>query len=561
MAHCHRFICLAGFAVVLGGTALSADSAAAAEAEYDIVIRNGRVLDGTGSPWVLADVAIKDGRFTKVGRVPGRGVNEIDASGRYVTPGWIDMMDQSGRILVQQGSAPNKVMMGVTTAIGGEGGTPVPAAEIGAYLDGLEESGIAINFGTYYGATQARRAVMGDVSGQPTTAQMARMKGLVAEAMTEGAFGISTALIYPPAVFQSTDELVELSRVASGYGGIYATHLRDESKGLLGGLAEAIEIGERADIRVEVFHLKAAYRPGWGELMPAAGALIDRARGRGVDVAADLYPYVAGATGLEVTVPTWVFAEGRETAGRLLTDPDQRARMKRDLEAGASSDWTNLVHASGGWKYVVLANSYNPKYEQFHFLDFEEIGKRLGRDPADVAWDILLEAQPKRALAIFFMMSEADVETGLKFPWTSIGSDAAAASELGKADDLGLPHPRSYGTFPRVIAEYVRRREVLTLPEAVRKMTAWPASRMGLDDRGVIRAGLWADVVIFDYERIDDRASWERPTDTPVGIDYVLVNGQIVVAGGKQTDAKPGMALRGPGASGAPLPAPMGARP
>lgn len=233
--------------------------------------------------------------------------------------------------------------------------------------------------------------------------------------------------------------------------------------------------------------------------------------------------------------------------------------MKRDLEAGASSDWTNLVHASGGWKYVVLANSYNPKYEQFHFLDFEEIGKRLGRDPADVAWDILLEAQPKRALAIFFMMSEADVETGLKFPWTSIGSDAAATAELGKADDLGLPHPRSYGTFPRVIAEYVRRREVLTLPEAVRKMTAWPASRMGLDDRGVIRAGLWADVVVFDYERIDDRASWERPTETPVGIDYVLVNGQIVVAGGKQTDAKPGMALRGPGALGAP--APRGARP
>lgn len=549
MATFHRFICSLSIAVALGVCATGSGGARAQEAEYDVVIRNGRVLDGTGSPWVRADVAIKDGRFVRVGRVEGRGRKEIDATGRYVTPGWIDMMDQSGRIFMREGAAPNKVLMGVTTAIGGEGGTPVSAREIGAYLDGLEQRGIAINFGTYYSATQARRAAMGDGAGRPTAPQMKLMKDLVAEAMRQGAFGISTALIYPPAVFQSTDELVELSRVANEYGGIYATHLRDESKGLLGGLGEAIEIGDRAGIRVEVFHLKAAYRPGWGELMPSAGELIEQARGRGVDIAADIYPYVAGATGLEVTVPTWVFAGGLQEARKRLADPEQRERMKRDLAAGPTADWTNLVDASGGWKHVILANSYSEKYKKFHFLDFEEIGKRLGRDPADVAWDILLEAQPHRPLAIFYMMSEGDVETGLKFPWTSIGSDAAAAEKLGSPDDLGLPHPRSYGTFPRVIAEYVRRRKVLTLAEAIRKMTAWPASRMGLNDRGVIREGLWADVVVFDFDRIEDRATWENPSETPTGIDYVLVNGQIVAENGNLTGVKPGKALRGPGAS------------
>ncbi|MEQ8802638.1 MAG: D-aminoacylase, partial [Haliea sp.] len=512
-----------------------ADTPKVVESQYDLVIRNGRVLDGAGNPWVEADIGIKDGKFAKIGRIEAANTNEIDATGKYVSPGWIDMMDQSGRVLRQNGRAENKILMGVTTVIAGEGGTPVPAGEIDQYFDQLTSHGIALNFGTYYSATQARRAVMGDAAGTPTEEQMEQMKALVATAMEQGALGITTALIYPPATFQSTDEIVELAKIAAQYGGIYASHIRDESGSLLEAIQEAIEIGERAELPVEIFHLKAAYKPGWGQLMPRAGELIEEARRQSVNIAADLYPYRAGGTGLEVTAPTWVFAEGLEKALERLKDPEIRTQLKKEIEAGPQANWSNLVHASGGWDNVMLANAYNSKYDRFRFKSIAYIAEELGEHPADVAWNIALEALPKRALALFFMMSEEDIETGLQFPWVSIGSDAAAAADANGVDALGLPHPRSYGTFPRIIAEYVRERGVLTLPDAIRKMTSWPASRMGLHDRGVIREGLWADVVIFDYEDIKDNASWEHPTAYPTGIDYVLVNGRIVAEGGVHT--------------------------
>ncbi|HEY8351813.1 MAG TPA: hypothetical protein VIK87_04645, partial [Sphingomonadales bacterium] len=259
-------------------------------AEYDLVIRNGRVLDGAGNPWVRADVAISDGRFVKIGHVTGRGRTEIDAAGKYVSPGWIDMMDQSGRVLLKNGLAHNKVRMGVTTVIAGEGGTPVPAEEIGGYFATLESQGISVNFGTYYSATQARVAVMGDVAGAPSKVQLKTMADKVDAAMRAGAFGITTALIYPPSSFHSTAELVELSKVVARHGGIYASHMRDEGRALISAVDEAIEIGEKSGAKVEIFHLKAAYQPGWGKLMSEAGARIEAARARGVDVAADLYP-------------------------------------------------------------------------------------------------------------------------------------------------------------------------------------------------------------------------------------------------------------------------------
>ncbi|MGB3846734.1 MAG: amidohydrolase family protein [Sphingopyxis sp.] len=530
---------------ILLGSALAALLAANSPApDYDIVIRNGRVLDGAGNPWVGADVAVKDGRVVRIGQIAGRGAKEIDATGRYVSPGFIDMMDQSGRVLLKSGAAENKLRMGVTTVIAGEGGTPVPAADIPNYFRQLEQQGIAINFGTYYSATQARVKVMGDGAGSPTAAQLEAMGREVRIAMDNGAFGITSALIYPPSSFQTTSDLVTLAKVAAQCDGFYATHMRDESEGLVKAVEEAIEIGEKGGVKVEIFHLKGAYAPGWGKLMPEALAAINAARARGVDVAADLYPYTAGGTGLEIIAPSWVWADGIEKGIERLRDPKVRERMKKEVAAGSMPGWSNLVHASGGFQNVRLANGFSDKYRPYHGKSLAEIGKALNRDPADVAWDILLEGLPNRSVALYFMMSEQDIETALKQPWVSIGSDAAASETFGEMDALGLPHPRAYGTFPRIIAEYVKRRPVLSLEEAVRKMTGWPAQRMGLSDRGLIREGMRADIVVFDLGKLDDGASWDKPMAAPTGIETVIVNGVVTLADGKHSGARAGAVLR-----------------
>ena len=542
-----RFVAAAIATALIAVAPTRGGAASADHFQYDVVIRNGRLLDGEGNPWIRADVAILDGRFVKIGRVPGHGRREIDVTGDYISPGWIDMMDQSGEVLRLNGLAENKLREGVTTAIAGEGGAPVPAAKLADYFTQLQRQGISLNFGTYYGAAQARVEVMGDGAGEPSEAQMEQMKARVAQAMRAGAMGIATALIYPPDSFQSTADLVELARVAAQYGGIYASHMRSESADLLKAIGESIEIGEKTGIEVEIFHFKAAYAPGWGKLVPEAGELIDAARSRGVNIAADMYVYTAGGTGLDITVPNWVFAKGADAGFEKLKDPAIRERLKKEVAAGSEPDWSNLVEAAGGWDRVVLANAFNPQYDQYRYKSLQFIADQLHRDPADVAWDIVLGARPNRAMALFFMMDEGDIATALKFPWMSIGSDAAANDGPGKIDALGLPHPRAYANFPRVIAEYVKKRHVLTLPDAIRKMTSWPATRMHLYDRGAIRAGLHADVTVFNYDKIDDKASYENPTAYPEGIDYVLVNGQVVVDQGRHTGAKPGMVLKGPG--------------
>lgn len=513
---------------------------------YDIVIRGGRMLDGAGNPWVRADVAIKGGRIVKIGTVNGHGAREIEAAGRYVAPGFIDMMDQSGEVLLKNGAAENKLRMGVTTLIAGEGGTPVDADKIPAYFARLERQGIALNFGTYYSAAQARVKVMGDKDGRPTPVQMAAMEREVAAAMKAGAFGISSALIYPPDSFQTTDDLIDLARVAGRCDGYYATHMRDESAKLVEAVNEAIRIGEQGHVKVEIFHFKAAYAPGWGTLMEQAIAAIDAARARGVDVAADLYPYQAGGTGLDVAVPSRVWADGFAAGLRKLRDPAERERMKREIAAGSEPGWSNLIEASGGWKHVVLANAQTPQFNRFNGMDFAAIGEALHRDPADVAWDIMLAAQPNRPMGLFFMMNEDDIRLALRQSWTSIGTDAAASERFGAVDALGLPHPRAYGTFPRVVAEYVRRTHTLTLPDAIRKMTGWPAERMGLYDRGLIREGMRADITIFDYDKVNDVADWKHPTEAPTGIDTVIVNGQVALDHGGQTAARAGRVLRHP---------------
>jgi len=515
------------------------------EPVFDIVIRNGRVLDGASNPWILADVAIKDGRFVRVGRVGGRGRREIDASGKYVSPGWIDVMDQSGDVLPQNGSAENKLLMGVTTAIGGEGGTPVPAEKISEYFAGLEKNGISLNFGTYFSETQARIAVLGDAARAPTGEELARMKAIMETAMKAGAMGMTTALIYPPSSYAKTDELIEMAKVAGRYGGIYASHIRGEGKELLQSIEEAITIGEKGGLSVEIFHLKAAYQPGWGTLMRGAGEKIEQARARGVDVDADMYLYTAGGTGLEAVIPSWAFEGGGEKLLARLKDPETRARLKKEMKSG-SPGWWNIIEAAGGWDGIVLVNAQNKENARFEGKSLNRIAKEWHKEPADAALDLVEQGQG-RVLALYYMMSEQDIVTALKFPWTSIGSDAAAALKPGAVDALGLPHPRSYGNFPRLIARYVRKQHVLTLEEAIRKMTSWPATRMRLASRGLIKEGCWADVVIFDYDKIQDRATYEQPLLSPDGIDYVLVNGEVVVEHGKHTGARPGQVLYGPG--------------
>jgi len=530
------------------GAAPTPVASRATDTAYDVVIRNGRVLDGAGNPWILADVAIRDGRFVRIGRVEGRGRTEIDARGKYVSPGWIDMMDQSGGVLPRNGLAENKVRQGVTTAIGGEGGTPVPAARIPEYFTTLERQGISINFGSYFSETQARVAVLGRVARAPTADELERMRAIMDTAMRGGAMGMTTALIYPPSSYSTTDELVGVAKAAAPLGGVYASHIRGEGREVVQAVREAIEVGERAGMPVEIFHLKVAYQPGWGVLMDSIRAAVDAARARGVDVAADLYVYTAGGTGLEATIPSWAHEGGTDSLKARLANPTVRARLKREIETG-SPGWWNIIEAAGGWNGVVLVNARNPANAKYQTKSIAQIARELGKDPADVAFDLVAEGRG-RVMAIYHMMGEPDIETALRFPWTSIGSDAGAVITVGEPDETGLPHPRSFGNAPRVVARYVKERKVLTLEEAIRKMTSWPATRMRLANRGLIKEGHWADVTIFDLDALQDRATYDQPMEFPTGIDYVLVNGVVTVQGGRHTGAKAGRVLRGPGWSG-----------
>jgi len=532
--------------LVAGATRASLAQNPAPAVAYDVVIRNGRVLDGAGNPWILADVAIKDGKFVKIGRVPERGTTEIDARGKYVSPGWIDMMDQSGGVLPRNGLAENKLRMGVTTAIGGEGGIPVPAASrIPEYFAGLEKTGISINFGSYYSEAQARGAVLGASARAPNAAELDRMRAIMDTAMRAGAMGMTTALIYPPGSYAKTDELIEIAKVAAKYGGVYASHIRGEGPEVVQSVSELVTIAEKAGLPGEVFHLKVAHKPSWGILMDSVRRVVDAARARGVDVAADLYVYTAGGTGLEATIPSWAFEGGIDSLKARIANPATRARLKNEQKTG-SPGWWNIVEAAGGWDGVVLVNARNPENAKYERKSLSEIARLMNKEPADAAMDLVAQGTG-RVMAIYHMMGEPDIETALKFPWTSIGSDAGAIMTLGQPDQTGLPHPRSFGNATRVIAEYVKKRHVLTLEEAVRKMTSWPATRMRLANRGLLKEGQWADVTIFDLDALQDKATYDDPMAFPTGIEYVLVNGVVTIDHDKHTGAKAGKVLYGPG--------------
>ncbi len=518
--------------------------AAGPQPPYDILIKGGRLLDGAGNPWVYGNVAINGDRIVRIGRFEAQARRVIDAAGLFVAPGFIDMMDQSGGALIADGSAQSKVRQGVTTGIGGEGGTPGPPDQLDRYFARILEQGISMNFGTFVSAAQARTAVLRSANRDPSDEELARMKAVIEAGMQRGALGMTTALIYPPGSYAKTLELIELAKVAARYGGIYATHVRDEGAGVLDGLHEAIEIGQKAGLPVEIFHLKVAHKKLWKKTMSRINDLVLAARLQGVEVNADQYPYTAGGTGLESCIPSWAAEGGAAERNKRLKDPDLRKRIKKEMKNG-SPGWWNIVEASGGWKNIVIASMPQGGDKSLEGKSIAEIAKQMKKSPEDTVMD-LVSSFTARISALYFMMSEEDVRTAMQYPWVSVGSDAGAGSiETAR----GKGHPRAYGTFPRLIARYVRESRVLTLENAVRRMTSLPAAKLHIEGRGLLKEGGYADIVLFDFDRIEDTATWDNPHQYPNGIPYVLVNGQLVIDNGEHTDARPGRIIYGPGRS------------
>ncbi|HEX3273898.1 MAG TPA: amidohydrolase family protein, partial [Gemmatimonadales bacterium] len=480
----------------------------------DLVIRHGRIVDGTGSPWYAGDLGIRGGRIAAIGRldsVPAR--RTVEATGLVVAPGFIDMLGQSELTMLVNPSLPSKIFQGITTEITGEGGSAGPLTDsivaadqadyrhygiipdwrtLGQYFARLERQGMGINLASYVGATQVRRVVLGDGDRQPTPAELARMEDLVRQGMREGAVGVSTALQYPPAPFARTEELVALARAAAAYGGLYATHMRSEGEDIDGALDEVFRIGREAEIPVEIWHLKAAGKRSWGK-MPRIVARIDSARKAGVDVAADTYAYPAWFNSMSAFIPPWAHDGGTAKLVERLKDPAARRRIRREMTDPKSSWVNNEWQEIPGPSSVLIGVVQNPALERYQGQTLAQVATARKTDPIETLFDLLVEDEAYTDVAVFGM-AEPDVRLALKQPWTSIDNDSqgtAPDGPLGKEH----PHPRAYGTFPRILRKYVREERLLTLEDAVRKFSSLPAQRMRLADRGVLKAGMWADVV------------------------------------------------------------------
>jgi N-acyl-D-amino-acid deacylase len=532
---------------------------------YDFVIQNGRIIDGSGNPWVSGDVAIRDDRIVKLGKVDASLAKRvIDAHGLVVSPGFIDMLGQSEMALLIDNRSLSKLSQGITTEITGEGASAAPQdaltlprlqADLDQYhlkvdwttLDDffsrLEKNRAPLNIGTYVGAAQVREATLGDVDRKPTPEELEKMKALIAQAMQEGAFGISTALIYPPGHYAKTEELIELSKVASQYGGIYATHMRSEGQSEVAGVEEALRIGKEAGLPVEIFHLKVIGQPRWGS-MPKIVAMIQAARDAGQDVSADMYPYVAGGTALAASLPPWVADGGIPKLLERLTDPALRTRIKDEL-ATEHPNWENLYLGSGGASGLLLAGVVNPDLKKYDGQTLAQVATAQGKAPLDALMDFVI-ADKAQTGAIYFIANEDDLRYGLKQPWTGIGLDGSELSLDGPLFDAHT-HPRAFGSMPRFLGHYVRDEHLLPLEQAVRKITSLPAQRERLQDRGLLKQGFFADITIFDPATIIDRATYQNPAQLSEGVRYVFVNGQLEYEAGKLTGSQAGRVLRGPG--------------
>ncbi len=554
---------LAGLVAALG--AASTVVYLALDTEYDLLIVHGQILDGSGSPWFEGSVAVKDGRIADVGRLPGASAKRvIDAAGMAVAPGFIDLHSHSDFTLLVDGKAQSKILQGVTTEILGESDSAGPVqgpavadfdrslqklgltrdwTTLGQYFARLKRQGISVNIASYVGSGQVWQCVLGNVNRRPTPQEMDKMKALVDQAMRDGALGLASGLIYAPNLFATTDELAALAKVAAQYGGIYTSHIRGEGAAEPAALSEAIEIGRKGGLPVHILHFKMDGQANWGHMAEQV-RIIQAARDRGIDITANQYPYVAAMTGLEQCLPP-KFLEGTpQHRAELLKDLKVRAEIRRDIASGLPGWEDNEVKSVGGWHGVMVAAVQKPENKPYEGKRLDEVGRLMGKDPLDALCDLLI-SEGGSAEAIYFSMSEPDVELAMKQPWVGIGSDGEAVNPAMKF--AGHPHPRFYGTFPRVLAVYVRERHVLTLPDAIRKMTALPAQITGLTDRGLLRPGMAADITIFDPKTVADRATFENPLQYPVGIPYVIVNGTVVIDHGEHTGAKPGKVLYGRG--------------
>jgi dihydroorotase/N-acyl-D-amino-acid deacylase len=545
----------------------AAVAAWAQSARYDVVIRNGHIIDGTGSPWYAGDIGIRDGRIAAIGDLASAAAKRtIDAHGMVVAPGFIDMLGQSELTILVDPHLPSKIYQGITTEITGEGDSAAPQTDatiqadrlsyehyhltadwrtLDQYFQRLEKQGMGINLGTYVGATQVRRVVLGDADVQPTAAQLEQMKTLVDQAMQQGAMGVSTSLEYAPAPYASTEELIALAAEAAKYGGIYATHMRSEGDAEMASLDEVIRIGREAHIPVEIWHLKTAGKHNWGK-MPEVVAKIDAARASGVDIDADTYAYTAWFNSLSAFIPPWAHDGGDAKLIERLKDPATRARIRQDMQT-PSSKWDNEWDEIPGAQAVLIGVVQNPQLLPLQGKTLAEVAKLWKEDPIDALCDLLIKDNAFTGVAVFGM-SEPDVVLALEQPWVSVDNDSSGTAPTGL---LGQehPHPRAYATFPRILRKYVREEHKLSLPDAIRKFSALPAQRMHLTDRGVLKQGLWADVVVFDPATIRDVATFENPNQLSQGMQYVLVNGVPVIEEGKMTDALPGKVLRGPGSA------------
>ena len=531
---------------------------------FDIVITNGHIIDGTGSPWYSGDVGIRDGKIAAIGNHSAIARKRtIDAAGKIVAPGFIDMLGQSEMTILVDPRLPSKIYQGITSEITGEGSSIAPLSDaiiesdrksfdyykitpdwrsFRQYFARLEKQGTGINLGSYVGATQVRRMVLGDEDKQPTSQELEQMKELVRQAMKDGAVGVSTSLEYAPAPYAKTDELIALAAEAGKSGGIYATHMRNESNSVLEAIDEALRIGREAHIPVEIWHLKVAGKDNWGR-MPEVVAKISSARAAGADVSADTYAYTAWYNGFSAFIPPWAHDGGTAKLVERLKDPATRARIRKDM-LSPSRDWDNEWQEIPGPEAVMIGAVQNPALLPLQGKRLSEIAKLWNKDPIDALCDFLIQ-DPNSGVAVFGM-SQPDVTLALQQPWVSIDNDSEGTSPEGLLGQAH-PHPRAYGTFPRVLSKYVREEKLLKLEDAIRKFTALPAQRMRLADRGVLKAGMWADVVIFDPATVRDRATFDNPNQLSEGMDYVLVNGVPVIEGGKMTGALPGKVLRGPG--------------
>jgi N-acyl-D-amino-acid deacylase len=532
-------------------------------AAFDLVITNGHIIDGSGSPWYSGDIGIRGGKIAAIGNLSGDArTHTIDAQGKVVAPGFIDMLGQSEMTILVDPRLPSKIYQGITTEITGEGGSAAPLNDaiiradhsgyehyhitpdwrtFRQYFARLEKQRMGINLASYVGATQVRRMVLGDDDKQPSPEQLAQMKTLVREAMKDGAVGVSTSLEYAPAPYAKTEELIALATEASKFGGIYATHMRSESDAVVESIDEALRIGREARIPVEIWHLKVAGKNNWGR-MPEVVAKINAARNAGMDVSANTYAYTAWFNDFSAFIPAWAHDGGTVKMVERLKDPAMRARMRKDMLT-PSKDWDNEWQEIPGPEAIMIGIVQTPKLVPLQGKRLSDIAKLWNKDPLDALFDFLME-DPNAGVAVFGM-SQPDVTLALQQPWVSIDNDSSGASPEGI---LGQehPHPRAYGTFPRILSKYVREEKALTLEDTIRKFSALAAQRMCLTDRGVLKSGMWADIVIFDPSTVHDRATFENPNQLSEGMDYVLVNGVPVVAQGKMTGKLPGKVLRGP---------------